>query len=669
MIVPKNIRLKDFSIIKDLYLNFEKGMFHVITGDNGSGKSSFINALALVLFEYKSGDSFKEYVRFGTEFSKVEFNALFKGKPINFDVTINASQNKLPLERKMTYDGKEYVNSEVKTFLSENFDIPVIQNIMFSIQKEYGNISTMTPSVLRDMLQSMFNISFEDEIKQIRSNIDVLQSEVNSYAVDIAVIERTKYDLENSLILAEEDEIETIQKSLQSSKVTLEIYKQNAIHLNIKSKYESNKIAYEEAIESIKTFKDEIDKLKDKKSILENSLQDYKSEYDFINEKITKIRYDLNIAKEKSTETKIELANLNKDYENVSLHKADHERGLCIRCQRPYSSDEDHEFNTLLEDKMKLVTSTKISLDSILQNCNQLDTDLKNGVKRFSELDRKIKEVNNDISDMGTLIGIKTNMMSNNEGSIRFLKTELDQMRSSYETVKNTSEITRIQIQTLEKNIENNEMFISNEKMKRSKNADIYLRNTELINKQKSDELIKNDLIRKTNDNQIKINSNLKAIDILSVDMVNHVIVKMCSELEEYINEFIDSIKSNLRVKLLKTKKGVELYVTPNNASSDKPSEWSTIKMCSGFEKDLISLAFKIALARAYNLRILILDEIDSAATSENSGRLFSLIAKITDFDSVIVVSHKDSVRNILVEEGQNVVAYEVTNGNYELIG
>jgi DNA repair exonuclease SbcCD ATPase subunit len=143
----------------------------------------------------------------------------------------------------------------------------------------------------------------------------------------------------------------------------------------------------------------------------------------------------------------------------------------------------------------------------------------------------------------------------------------------------------------------------------------------------------------------------------------------MCSELEEYINEFIDSIKSNLRVKLLKTKKGVELYVTPNNASSDKPSEWSTIKMCSGFEKDLISLAFKIALARAYNLRILILDEIDSAATSENSGRLFSLIAKITDFDSVIVVSHKDSVRNVLVEEGQNVVAYEVTNGNYELIG
>ena len=669
MIVPKNIRLKDFSIIKDLYLDFEKGMFHVITGDNGSGKSSFINALALVLFEYKSGDSYKEYVRFGTEFSKVEFNALFKGKPITFDVTVNASQNKLPLERKMTYDGKEYVNSEVKTFLAENFDIPVIQNIMFSIQKEYGNVSTMTPSVLRDMLQSMFNISFEDEIKQIRSNIDVLQSEVNSYAVDIAIIERTKYDLENSLILAEEDEIETIQKSLESSKVTLEIYKQNAIHLNIKSKYEANKIAYEEAIESIKTFKDEITKLKDKKSILENSLQHYKSEYDFINETIGKIRHDLNIAKEKSTETKIELANLNKDYENVSLHKADHERGLCIRCQRPYSSDEDHEFNTLLEDKMKLVTSTKISLDSILQNCNQLDTDLKNGVKRFSELDKKIKEVNNDITDIGTLIGIKTNMMSNNEGSIKFLETELDQMKSSYETVKNTSEITKTQIQTLEKNIENNEMFISNEKIKRSKNADITLRNMELINKQKSDELIKNDLIRKTNDNQIKINSNLKAIDILSVDMVNHVIVKMCSELEEYINEFIDSIKSNLRVKLLKTKKGVELYVTPNNASSDKPSEWSTIKMCSGFEKDLISLAFKIALARAYNLRILILDEIDSAATSENSGRLFSLIAKITDFDSVIVVSHKDSVRNILVEEGQNVVAYEVTNGNYELIG
>ena len=669
MIVPKNIRLKDFSIIKDLYLDFEKGMFHVITGDNGSGKSSFINALALVLFEYKSGDSYKEYVRFGTEFSKVEFNALFKGKPINFDVTINASQNKLPLERKMTYDGKEYVNSEVKTFLSENFDIPVIQNIMFSIQKEYGNVSTMTPSVLRDMLQSMFNISFEDEIKQIRSNIDVLQSEVNSYAVDIAIIERTKYDLENSLILAEEDEIETIQKSLESSKVTLEIYKQNAIHLNIKSKYEANKIAYEEAIESIKTFKDEITKLKDKKSILENSLQDYKSEYDFTNETIGKIRHDLNIAKEKSTETKIELANLNKDYENVSLHKADHERGLCIRCQRPYSSDEDHEFNTLLEDKMKLVNSTKSSLDKILQTCNELDTDLKNSVKRFSYLDKSIKDVNNDITDIGTLIGIKTNMMSNNEGSIKFLETELDQMKSSYETVKNTSEITKTQIQTLEKNIENNEMFISNEKIKRSKNADIILRNMELINKQKSDDLIKNDLIRKTNDNQIKINSNLKAIDILSVDMVNHVIVKMCSELEEYINEFIDSIKSNLRVKLLKTKKGVELYVTPNNASSDKPSEWSTIKMCSGFEKDLISLAFKIALARAYNLRILILDEIDSAATSENSGRLFSLIAKITDFDSVIVVSHKDSVRNVLVEEGQNVVAYEVTNGNYELIG
>jgi len=175
------------------------------------------------------------------------------------------------------------------------------------------------------------------------------------------------------------------------------------------------------------------------------------------------------------------------------------------------------------------------------------------------------------------------------------------------------------------------------------------------------------DIVKKINKANMDINSNEAAMNILTVDLVNYSIVKTCGLLEDYINEFIESVKADVKIKLIQTKKGVDLYYTPISALSTEVSNWSSVKMASGFEQDLINVAFKIGLAKAYNLKVLILDEIDSASTESNSYKLFSLIAKISDFDNVIIITHKPEVQKILSDEQPSVICYRVEKGQYNV--
>lgn len=665
MISLKDITLKNFTIIKDLFIDFTQGMFFVITGDNGSGKSSLINALALAFFEYKSGDAFREYVSFGCDQSKIILNAELHGKPIKFDITINGATNKLPLERKVTYNGAEYVNSEVKTFLANNFDLPVIENIMFSIQKEYGNISTMSPAVLRDMLQSMFNISFQHEIGIINEKIEILQNEILNYEANIRVINNTKYDFEVVRPVALPDVIESVSKGLEKSKTQLKLYKQEIVYSNIKKRYDEN-------LQRIIKLNEELDKLsKDDNSskilALDEKIKTLENEKIALSISINKGYTKLNSLTNERSLVQSQVHINKSTYDNLLKEDDDHKNGLCTKCHRPYSSNEKEEFQHLIiEARGKYETQTNI-LKEFDDRVTNVKADINSLSKKLVDLEKEITLTRNNVSLLNKQASESNASIASINAQLFSLSEENERNRDSYNDALSMTNVSEKDISELETLISNNETFLSNEKLNADRNIDIVMRNDALKLKQSKDIDEKNSLIIKINDNNLKITSAKKAIDILSVDMVNHVIVKMCSDLEDYINEFIDSIKANLKVKLLKTKKGVELYVTPNSASTDNPNEWSTIKMCSGFEKDLISLAFKVALARAYKLKILILDEIDSAATSENSGRLFSLIAQITDFDVILIVSHKDSVKHVLLEEAQNVVSYEVTNGIYEL--
>jgi chromosome segregation ATPase len=74
------------------------------------------------------------------------------------------------------------------------------------------------------------------------------------------------------------------------------------------------------------------------------------------------------------------------------------------------------------------------------------------------------------------------------------------------------------------------------------------------------------------------------------------------------------------------------------------------VSLSSGYEKQIFSSAFRLALCHAMGNRTLLLDEVDSAATDKNSEVLYNVLGELVGngIEQMIVISHKSSTRFLL---------------------
>ena len=91
MITLKTLHIENFMSIDCLDLEFSDNQITAITGQNGSGKSSLIYAIALALTGYKKGEPYKDYIKTGKESAKVTMEVFLKGLPAYFDIEINGN--------------------------------------------------------------------------------------------------------------------------------------------------------------------------------------------------------------------------------------------------------------------------------------------------------------------------------------------------------------------------------------------------------------------------------------------------------------------------------------------------------------------------------------------------------------------------------------------------
>jgi len=652
-------------IIEAVDFDFDAADFHVIIGDNGAGKSAMLDALALILFENKRADQYREYVRYGTDQAKLELDADFNGSVINFKITINGASNKLPLERKMTFQKKEYVNSEITTFLNENFDLAVIENVMFSMQKEDSNISKLSPSQRRDLFKNMFNITFEEESKVITSNISTLQNEVVSYTTELNILKNKKFTptapyevLDSEVvkktkehIVLQREEVNVLKsyKSAQDSYIRLDRNRKQIKDLQVEIEKHQAKI---DAVRSDDALNPDVGMaIMVKINDLEHDLDHVQKDNANYNSKI--VDYKMQIA-EKVSELKTERE-----------HEQDHKDGRCIRCGHPISESENTEWENKIDFLESLILSLRQSLANEEEFLNKSQEKLKKLKIQLSTETLAKSKFDTRVSESLQLQSFSSFAIKTNNETIKNLMVDVREMERDLPVIPDSFDSNSISEK--ERSIQKLEKILSERDILVGQNKTIEENNKRLLLEEKavSDKI--DDLVKKINRCNMDITSNEQALNILTVDLVNYSIVKTCNLLEDYINEFIETIKSDLKIKLIKTKKGIDLYYTPISAISTEVDNWSSVKMASGFEQDLVNLAFKIALAKAYNLKVLVLDEIDSASTENNSYKLFSLIAKISDYDQVIIISHKPEVQKILADECSSVICYRVENGVYTI--
>ena len=151
---------------------------------------------------------------------------------------------------------------------------------------------------------------------------------------------------------------------------------------------------------------------------------------------------------------------------------------------------------------------------------------------------------------------------------------------------------------------------------------------------------------------------------VLDKELPNFLIVKTCSKLEAEMNTFVQEVFPEFRIRLLQSKRGVEFFYTtdPNNDMEDVKSLINS-KMASGYERSVLGIAFKVALCRAYGLTFAALDEIDAAASDDNSMKTFSSLINSNVFDQMIFITHKEPTKEMIRSLADDVTCYHVESG------
>lgn len=714
--------MKNFGNVKEEFLSFEKGLT-LFSGDNGQGKSTVLRCLALLLFNQTSG-KLSDYIRWGTESFSIstEFTYLGNDIKVTFDYSEKVSDRRV-------FDlinNEEYQGNRAIAFLDDLLDFNRAKASIISFENEIDLITT-SPAERREYLKKIYDLNFKEELQaaavdgqNLKEKTSILEGEVislESQTFDPLPLDRLPFNHEaystftknlegsrNKLYQLEDD-----KKQYEENKAKLEKLEndQNRLNQDIKninsnisdidnnlSKYENdNELLVLDLSAIEKEQEDKKKEFEDKKQSINVGLEDVK---------VKKNSLDVNYTDENLSSKLIEdLRNEAKDKEkalNELIHEKEHltkhletfETGICPTCEQ------------VIEESM--MAKSKQRLNEVLVDLPLYEKESNDSDNKLVELENKIREVKNEFNDLNRkedkynnelkllndslanldetynlkksnetasydhqkeLIAQKIDNLKNEKKfkneSIEKLKEDLDRIKKDINEIPSIGGIDDIEkdisqvkeeIEKLDKDIKSyDSIMISNEEKKKF-NA---------LQEQKSKERDETLELKKKEIEECKIDfaKTETAIKILSKDFPSFVISKMVKSLSFYVNEFLSQVYPHYEIEVVENKSSLRVLYGP---------EKSDVKLASGFEQQVFSFAWKYALGKIQNYALLILDEVDSAASEENSEKFYETLAKMESyFEQIFIVTHKQDIKDLLANDYQATV-YNVVEGVYERV-
>lgn len=682
MVSLHTLTLDHFMCIEHAEFDFSNNYITVFYGPNGSGKSSIFEAIALCWTERRRGDSYKDFIMHGSDSATVVLTAAIHGEPIRFDIEILDKRGLAPFQRTITYKGQKYTNSECTALLA-SFDIDYLQHIMFSMQGE-NNITDLRPAERTRLLKRIFNFEFEAQLSQIDKFIEQEEQNMLILKTRYDVLSHSKFDYEAEASVLPAHEVHKAKTRIDEIDNQLRVAEQRALlqEETIK-RLESIRTALTSAQtrkaaidEDVKTLSSTISRLQGDKSRYATAitaLADPDTLRKEIEEKKQSIQSLTNLVEQNKAllnEKASTLQTWQRDTIELRTHISAHKQGKCPQCGQDTHPESVPELET------RLVTITK-KFDELSAQKVQLEVDTRVAERNIIQFQTDIPNLEEKIVQSGAMKTQYQTILKTVEENITQTQSTLNTRQHSLEEVnKQITEFNgqvneilpqltrsipvdalRAEKGELEAKLQaDNTTHTQNDVVKR-KNAETKIREEE--NKKQLAELNK-----QQNDLLAVINNYRDAKRILEVDLPNYIIVKACSKLEKHINHFISEVKPGMVVRLFQTRSGVEFFYSPTGEVAD-PEDWTSTKMASGFERELLSAAWRVALARAYSLDALMLDEVDSAANTFSSEKMFREIANLVGFEQLFIVSHKPEVVDILLQENDRVTAYYASEGTF----
>ncbi len=674
---------KEFEVYGDWDLLDNNYKFFIIGDKKGFKRKLIINNDEENI--YKNSDAVKKITEvINTKLSKYSCfseqgeatKILFEGgseRLENFKVLFGIEKIAYIVEniKKDIDDNKEKINiksGEISALKNREFNLEEIPDLPDIDIEEYQKKSKQL-EIDREIFQeeSLQNEKYLEQLKQhneAAEQLDILnknkeeeQKEIDSLLKD----KKEEIDFDSKLLKKVEKEINEIEKE--------------------KIKLENDK----------KNFEDNVNKINDEKKRINN----YKEKLSILSiKRLPRILFsekDISILLENKNNKKLELSIVRKKIKSI-------ENGKCPTCDtdftridiKPFKEDEtilNEEINKLdveytdakkqCEDYKKIQQENKLNesqIDNIKENISIIKESISNlesknilfDSEAYKKVDDKLIKFNKEKEELTRLKSEHDSFIKFNDDIDKYIKEinniilEVNSKISVYEKIRKPREFQFTVSFDLQEHkkvqdtiIDYNSRLFEIKKIKES---------NEKIKKDRGRNAINTSILE---DEVDELNSKNKLLDdckkIVDKDFSAWVISKGSEFIKKKMNLFFQKAYSKYTITFQQSKKSIDFFY------GYKDMIQSPVTMASGYEKEVLSIAFRVALSGMQNLGLMSLDEIDSFASDSKSLQLFNTLFNESNIDQYFIITHNESSKEMIRNEF-NANIYELKDGELKNI-
>jgi chromosome segregation ATPase len=340
-------------------------------------------------------------------------------------------------------------------------------------------------------------------------------------------------------------------------------------------------------------------------------------------------------------------------------------KGSCPTCGKDYTSADNTKVveeldckNSELNTALDSIKNIETFINSNKSQLKEIESEIEKTSKSLYDVNFKISELNKSLSkDLSELESEKQNLIDKYELLNNKLKTEevaLDEASNLLEgyslSIVDTGKLSQLmdEIMSYQNAVEKNQQLIKDK--------------IQWEEAKKNQQLSLEEFTHQLNTVKIELKNNMEVKDLINNKFTNYIIVGVCSTLTNEMNKFIQAIFPNIKVVVTLLNKGIGIHYYPTDSSEKSISS----KMASGFQKELISLSFRVALCKMHGMSFSFFDEIDSSSSQKNSEIVMNYLMTSSIFNQLFFITQKKTTVDYIVYNFPDVALIQAKNGKLE---
>ena len=525
--IIKTLKLENFKSYKNSTIDFDQGI-SLILGENGSGKSSILEAISFALFgklNTKLDEAIRKPINDEDTIEKMSVTLTFKHNGKTYKIKRQRKSNKTTVSLHDISDEKPFLLSKTADGVKEevnnilNIDYDSFQNAVYIKQGEITKLTEATPAEKKKLIAKLLNIetlekaydNIQKIIKQYEDTLQYNKGELSRYEEKQENKKQTQQQikqlkdehdkLENEITKTQQ-QIKTYKEKLQKLETQKDEY--NTINTDIQHKQKeliktSNQI--EDLTKTIQQIEDEEKKIKEIETKIQ-PLEDLR--------KADKAHSELKNQQTQLTPITQQITEIQKNEQILKNTKDDYEKYNKLQTQQKQLQQTREKLNEEVNQnniKKAEIENLKQRRDTLQK---QLQNNIINAVSKFHISFTTMSEIKEYLADkieksaenyhkLNEQIQKNKTIITTNQNLIESTKKSLEDLKNTTDTCPICqSEITHQKHEQLEaqykKQIENYEQ----------QNTKLSLENAKLNQKLENEEKLNNELF----DFDLKLNTD-----------------------------------------------------------------------------------------------------------------------------------------------------------------